>query len=86
MAKESGGFIVDLDLVPLKYQGLQPWEIWISESQERMTMAVSDKNKDKVINLLKKRGVEATVIGKFTKIPSSTPTHIAKTITKEKDN
>jgi phosphoribosylformylglycinamidine synthase len=40
MAKESGGFIVDLDLVPLKYKGLQPWEIWISESQERMKMEV----------------------------------------------
>jgi len=67
MAKESGGFIVELDLVPLKYPGLQPWEIWISESQERMTMAVSSKNLKKVIHLLNKRGVEATVIGKFIK-------------------
>jgi len=67
MAKESGGFIVELDLVPLKYSGLQPWEIWISESQERMTMAVSSKNLKKVIHLLNKRGVEATVIGKFIK-------------------
>ena len=67
MAKESGGFIVDLDLVPLKYPGLQPWEIWISESQERMTMAVSTKNQKKVIQLLNKRGVEASVIGKFVK-------------------
>ena len=67
MAKESGGFIVELDLVPLKYPGLQPWEIWISESQERMTMAVSSKNLKKVISLLNKRGVEATVIGKFIK-------------------
>ena len=67
MAKESGGFIVDLDLVPLKYAGLQPWEIWISESQERMTMAVSTKNQKKVIQLLNKRGVEASVIGKFVK-------------------
>ena len=67
MAKESGGFIVDLDLVPLKYPGLQPWEIWISESQERMTMSVSAKNEKKVIDLLNKRGVEATAIGKFIK-------------------
>jgi phosphoribosylformylglycinamidine synthase len=67
MAKESGGFIVELDLVPLKYSGLQPWEIWISESQERMTMAVSSKNLKKVIHLLNRRGVEATVIGKFIK-------------------
>jgi len=67
MAKESGGFIVDIDLVPLKYPGLQPWEIWISESQERMTMSVSAKNEKKVIDLLNKRGVEATAIGKFIK-------------------
>ena len=67
MAKESGGFVVDLDLVPLKYPGLQPWEIWISESQERMTMAVSAKNEKKVIELLNKRGVEATAIGQFIK-------------------
>ena len=65
MAKESGGFIVDLDLVPLKYSGLQPWEIWVSESQERMTLAVSAKNQKKVIHLLNKRGVEASIIGKF---------------------
>ncbi len=67
MAKESGGFIVELGLVPLKYQNLQPWEIWISESQERMTMSVSNKNRNKVINILNRRGVEATVIGKFTR-------------------
>ena len=42
MARECGGFIVDLEKVPLKYPGLQPWEIWISESQERMTLAVAD--------------------------------------------
>ena len=67
MAKESGGFIINLDLVPLKYSGLDPWEIWISESQERMTMAVPPKNEKKVIKLLNRRGVEATIIGKFIK-------------------
>ena len=67
MAKEAGGFVVELDLVPLKYPGLHPWEIWISESQERMTMAVSPKNQKKVIQLLNKRGVEASAIGKFMK-------------------
>ena len=40
MAKESGGFIVNLEKIPLKYNGLYPWEIWVSESQERMTLAV----------------------------------------------
>src|SRR5258706_5518688 len=44
MAKESGGCEVNLEKVPLKYPGLDPWEIWISESQERMTLAVPAKN------------------------------------------
>ena len=40
MAKESGGFEVDLEKVPLKYPGLSPWQIWVSESQERMTFSI----------------------------------------------
>lgn len=67
MAKESGGFVVDLEKVPLKYPGLQPWEIWISESQERMTLAVPDDKLTEFNDLMKSRGVEATVIGKFNK-------------------
>ncbi len=65
MAKESGGFVVDLEKVPLKYPGLAPWQIWISESQERMTLSVSKDKIDEFISLMKKRGVEATVIGEF---------------------
>ncbi len=67
MAKESGGFIVNLEKVPLKYKGLYPWEIWVSESQERMTIAVPPLNVKKVIKQFKTRGVEATIIGKFIK-------------------
>lgn len=66
MARECGGFIVDLEKVPLKYPGLQPWEIWISESQERMTLAVPDSKLSSCLDLMKSRGIEATVIGKFT--------------------
>ena len=65
MAKEAGGFVVDLEKVPLKYPGLQPWEIWISESQERMTLAVPDDKLKEFITLMESRGVEAVVIGKF---------------------
>lgn len=66
MAKECGGAEVDLEKVPLKYPGLRPWEIWISESQERMTLSVP-KNKWGVFKkLMSSRGVEATIIGKFT--------------------
>ncbi|MFI5265362.1 MAG: AIR synthase-related protein, partial [Candidatus Levyibacteriota bacterium] len=66
MAKESGGAAIDLDLVPLKYPGLEPWEIWISESQERMTLSIPPKNWNRFKSLMDKRGVEATIIGKFT--------------------
>jgi len=66
MAKESGGASVDLEKVPLKYPGLRPWEIWISESQERMTLSVPKKNWPLLRRLMASRGVEASVIGTFT--------------------
>src|SRR5258708_1118860 len=66
MAKESGGALVHLEKVPLKYPGLAPWEIWISESQERMTLSVSKRKWKKFKELMQRRGVEATVIGEFT--------------------
>ncbi|MEX2052169.1 MAG: AIR synthase-related protein, partial [Candidatus Paceibacterota bacterium] len=66
MAKECGGAEVHLERVPLKYPELQPWEIWISESQERMTLAVPKKKWDLFYHLMKNRGVEACVIGEFT--------------------
>ena len=66
MARESGGFIVDLEKVPLKYPGLAPWQIWISESQERMTLAIPEEKLEQFIGLMARRGTEATVIGRFT--------------------
>ncbi|MCX6817168.1 MAG: phosphoribosylformylglycinamidine synthase subunit PurL [Candidatus Beckwithbacteria bacterium] len=66
MAKETNGFEVELTKVPVKYSGLAPWQIWISESQERMTLAVPKNKWRKFKKLMEKRGVEATVIGRFT--------------------
>jgi phosphoribosylformylglycinamidine synthase len=66
MAEGSGGFKLALDKVPLKYPGMQPWEIWISESQERMTLAVPPENVEELIRLLNKRGAEAWDLGEFT--------------------
>ena len=66
MAKESGGCEVDLSKVPIKYVGLAPNEIWISESQERMTYAVAPEKLDALLDLMRRRDVEATVIGRFT--------------------
>jgi len=66
MAKECGGCSVDLEKVPLKYPGLSPWQIWISESQERMTLSVSKAKWSELKKLFESRGVEATYIGTFT--------------------
>ncbi|MFH0967972.1 MAG: AIR synthase-related protein, partial [Methanobacteriota archaeon] len=66
MAKECNGCHVWLDKVPLKYPGMAPWEIWISESQERMTFAVPPEKIDEFMELFHHREVEATVIGNFT--------------------
>jgi phosphoribosylformylglycinamidine synthase len=66
MAKLTGGCEVHLHKVPAKYLGLQPWQIWISESQERMTLAVPPASWKKLENLMKRRGCQAAVIGRFT--------------------
>ncbi len=65
MAKECGGFVVELEKIPLKYPGLSPWEIWISESQERMTLSVPDGKLKEFTKLMGQNGVESSVIGKF---------------------
>ena len=66
MAEDTGGFELHLDRAPLKYQGLRPWEILISEAQERMTLAVPADNLDEFISLATEMDVEATDLGVFT--------------------
>ncbi|HPG53292.1 MAG TPA: AIR synthase-related protein [Smithellaceae bacterium] len=66
MATYSGGCEMDLSLAPLKYAGLQPWEVLVSEAQERMSLAVDPKKVDKFMELARKMDVETTVLGKFT--------------------
>ncbi len=63
---EHTGADVDLETVPLKYAGLRYDEIWISEAQERMVLAVPDDNVDTLLALARSENVEATVIGRFT--------------------
>jgi phosphoribosylformylglycinamidine synthase len=62
----SKGCEVDLEKVPLKYDGLDQWEIWISESQERMTVAVPPEKIDRFLELSRRHAVESTVIGTYT--------------------
>jgi phosphoribosylformylglycinamidine synthase len=66
MAEDTGGFELHLDRAPLKYPGLQPWEILISEAQERMTLAVPAENLQAFFTLAKEMDVEATDLGNFT--------------------
>lgn len=66
MAGECGGCRMDLAKAPLKYPGLNPWEILISEAQERMSLAVPPERIEEFLAMAKIYGVEATVLGEFT--------------------
>jgi phosphoribosylformylglycinamidine synthase II len=66
MAKGPGGCEIHLERAPLKYPGLDPWEILLSESQERMTVAVAPEKRAEFLALAAKMAVETTEIGQFT--------------------
>jgi len=66
LAEITGGAVVNLERVPLKYANLKPWEIYVSESQERMTLVVEEHNKKALFELAEDREVELSDIGKFT--------------------
>ncbi|MFT4039429.1 MAG: phosphoribosylformylglycinamidine synthase subunit PurL [Thermomicrobiales bacterium] len=65
MAAELGAD-VELGKVPLKYDGLRPWEIWLSEAQERLVFAVPPEKWDALQQVFADEGVEATALGAFT--------------------
>ncbi|MEK9176958.1 MAG: AIR synthase-related protein, partial [Patescibacteria group bacterium] len=77
---KDGGCRVELSKVPLKYPGLEPWQIWISESQERMTLAVPKPKWKRFEELMRRRGVEATAIGEFTDSGKCVVTHQGKKV------
>jgi phosphoribosylformylglycinamidine synthase len=60
------GADVELDLVPLKYAGLEPWEIWLSEAQERMVVAVDPHRLSELRERCRVHGVELADLGSFT--------------------
>lgn len=66
LAQFSNGCEIYLETCPLKYPGLDPWEIVVSESQERMTLAVPKEKMPELIELARKHDVEVTVVGRFT--------------------
>jgi phosphoribosylformylglycinamidine synthase len=66
MAQDSGGCDLDLSRAPLKYDGLKPWEVLLSEAQERMTLAVPKEHLKTFLDLAKEMDVLATELGAFT--------------------
>jgi phosphoribosylformylglycinamidine synthase II len=66
-AKGGVGMDIDVSKVPRREENMVPFEVMISESQERMLAIVKPKNIDDVLALCEKWGLDATVIGKITK-------------------
>ena len=65
MGEETGAEVC-LEKAPLKYSGLSYTEIWISEAQERMVLAVPESSLAEFEQLCASEGVESSVIGQFT--------------------
>jgi phosphoribosylformylglycinamidine synthase len=63
---EGIGAEVDLDTVPRKYPGLEPWEVWLSEAQERMVVAVTPRNVSAIARRCERAGIDLADIGSFT--------------------
>ncbi|MFK8026316.1 MAG: phosphoribosylformylglycinamidine synthase subunit PurL, partial [Ilumatobacter sp.] len=63
---EGVGADVDLALVPRKYPGLEPWEVWLSEAQERMVVSVPPRGVSALANRCDKHGVGWADVGSFT--------------------
>ncbi len=66
MAEDTGGCVLDISLAPLKYDGLRPWEILVSEAQERMTLAVPKEHIDEFQAMAADMDVESTILGRYT--------------------
>lgn len=80
LATLSGGCEMHLDRAKLKYQGLAPWEILISESQERMTLAVPPEKMELLEEIAAKHEVELCCIGSFTESGSFHVLHKGQTV------
>ena len=75
MAELTGGAELDLGAVPLKQAGLSPWEILVSESQERMTVGIRPSDSEAFEELARLHEVEATAVGTFTDSGAFIVTH-----------
>ncbi len=74
MAEDIGAKVY-LERAPLKYEGLSPWEIFLSESQERMMLAIAPEHLDRFREICEKYRTEATELGEFDGSHRLTVTH-----------
>ncbi len=66
LARSFGcGVDVDLASIPIKVQDISPWEIWISETQERMLLVVPEATLAKVLSIFEREELEASAFGKL---------------------
>jgi len=80
MARDTNGAILYLERAPLKYEGLRPWEILLSEAQERMVVSVSPEKIGRFLDLAKRLGVECSTIGEFRDTGAFHITYKGKTV------
>ncbi|MBA2677227.1 MAG: phosphoribosylformylglycinamidine synthase subunit PurS, partial [Ktedonobacteraceae bacterium] len=77
---EKTGARVELTRAPLKYQGLAPWEIWLSEAQERMILAVPPEHVEALLDICSVEEVEVSILGTFTGDQRLTLTYEGQTV------
>ena len=78
------GIRIELDKVPLKEitPPMAPWEIWVSESQERMLLSLPPKNLGETLKIFEDEDVQATAIGEFTNDQTAAVSYSARVILK----
>jgi phosphoribosylformylglycinamidine synthase len=62
---KNHGAVIELEKTPLKYPGLVSWEIWLSEAQERMVLAVPEENITELVKICQLYEVEYTILGEY---------------------
>jgi phosphoribosylformylglycinamidine synthase subunit PurL len=76
LAYDAGyGCAIELEKVPLKVPNMAPWEIWVSESQERMMVTAKPKDVARILEIAKKWDVPAVAVGKVIQEPVNRVTY-----------
>ena len=65
-SRANSGMILYLDKVPIREENISPYELMLSESQERMLICAKKGKEEEIISIFKKWEVEAEIIGKVT--------------------